>query len=241
MKHIVSYEILSHDAGHNGEVHPSAVFRYFQETADSQMRADGPTYRELLDQGYAFVLSRMHVRLYGTLRAYDNVTVQTWAYDPPRGAAFERYYRMYRGDELVAEAGSVWALLNVNTGELCRVGTLELHYGQDEPLEIGTRFRLPPLEWETADTHTVRYADVDVNNHMNNTRYPDMLCDRIPDIDERHITDIQIAYLAEAPLGETLAVRRAVTEEDDKTVYWFETTRADSGCNIRARIETQKL
>lgn len=241
MRHSVDYRVLSHDTGHNGEVHPSAVFRYFQETADSQMRAEGPTYRELYEQGLAFVLSRMHVRLHSTLRAYDNITVQTWAYDPPRGAAFERYYQMYRGDELVAEAGSVWALLNVKTGELCRVGSVDVHYGSDEPLDIGTRFRLPSLEWQTADTHTVRYADVDINNHMNNTRYLDMLCDRIPAIDALHITDMQIAYLAEAPLGETLAVNYAATEEDGRTVYWFETERADGKCNVRARIETENL
>lgn len=241
MRHTVDYEILSHDTGHNGEVHPSAVFRYFQETADHQMRTEGPTYRELYEQGLAFVLSRMHVRLHATLRSYDKVTVQTWAYDPPRGAAFERYYQLYRGDELVADAASVWALLGIKTGELCRVDATNVHYGSDEPLDIGTRFRLPSLEWIAADAHTVRYADVDINNHMNNTRYPDMLCDRIPDIDARRITDLQIAYLSEAPLGETLAVKRAVTEEDGHTVYWFETERQDGKCNVRARIETERI
>ena len=241
MRHIVNYEILSHDTGHNSDVHPSAVFRYFQETADSQMRADGPTYRELIALGYSFVLSRFNVKVYQPLRAYDTITVQTWAYDPPRGASFERYYQLYRGEELVAEAGSVWALLNLNTMELCRVGEVDLHYGSDEPLAINTRFRLPSIEFETAGTRTVRYSDVDVNNHMNNTRYPDMLCDFIPEIDALHITNIQLHYVSEAPLGETITITRAVTEENGLPVFWFETLREDGKCNIRARIDVQPL
>lgn len=241
MIHSVNYEVLTHDTGHNGEVHPSAVCRYLQETADSQMRADGPTYRELIDAGYSFVLSRINVQLYASLHAYDRITVQTWAYDPPRGASFERYYRLYRGDELLAEAGTVWALLNLNTLELCRVGAVELNYGTDEPLPINMRFRLPSLELEEVGTRTVRYSDVDVNNHMNNTRYPDMLCDFIPEIDALRITGIQLHYVAEAPLGDALTVKRAVTEEDGHPVYWFETLRSDGKCNIRARIDAETL
>lgn len=241
MRYSVEFEILSHDAGHNGEVHPSAICRYFQEAADGQMRADGPTYRELIDQGYAFVLSRLNVVVHGVLRAYDKVTVQTWAYDPPRGVSFERYYQMYRGEELVAEAASVWALLNVDTGTLCRVGEVEVHYGTDEPLPLSCRFRLPSVEFEIVGERTVRYSDVDINNHMNNTRYPDMLCDFIPEIDHLRITGVQIHYVAEAPLSETLTVRRAVTEEDGHSVYWFETLRSDDTPNIRARIDTQSL
>ncbi len=241
MRYTVEYEILSHDTGHNGEVHPSAVCRYFQEAADGQMRADGPTYRDLIAQGYSFVLSRMNVHLYKPLRAYDKVTVQTWAYDPPRGVSFERYYQMYCGDELVAEAGSVWALLDMHSGELCRVGTVDLHYGSDEPLPLSTRFRLPTLDFEEAGTRVVRYSDVDVNNHMNNTRYADMLCDFLPEIDRLRITGVQLHYVAEAPLGEMLTVRRAITEEDGHPVAWFETLRENSKCNVRARIDTEYL
>jgi acyl-CoA thioesterase FadM len=241
VRHTVDYEILSHDTGHNGEVHPSAVFRYFQETADHQMRTEGPTYRELYEQGLAFVLSRMHVRLHATLRSYDKVTVQTWAYDPPRGVSYERYYQMYRGEELVAEAGSVWALLNVSSGELCRVGTLPLHYGSDEPLAISTRFRLPSAEFTVVDAHTVRYSDVDVNNHMNNTRYPDMLRDCIPHIDGLRITGIQIHYVSEALLGDTLTVSRAEAEENGHPVFWFQTEKQGGECNVRARIDTELL
>ncbi len=241
MRYCVEYEILSHDTGHNGEVHPSAICRYFQEAADGQMRADGPTYRELIAQGYSFVLSRLNVTVHRTLRAYDKVTVQTWAYDPPRGVSFERYYQMYRGDELVAEAASVWALLNLNTATLCRVGEVTLHYGTDEPLPLSCRFRMPTMELEDAGIRTVRYSDVDINNHMNNTRYADMLCDFLPEIDRLHITGVQIHYVAEAPLGDTLTVRRAMTEEDGHPVFWFETLRGDGSCNVRARIDAEYL
>lgn len=241
MRYTEQFRILSHDTGHNGEVHPSALCRYLQETADAQMRTDGPTYAELLQQGYAFLLSRMHIKLYRPLHAYDRITVQTWGHTPPRGVSFERYYQVYCENERIADAGSVWALLNRHTGVLCRVGTVPLHYGEEAPLPLPLRFSMTKSPLENRGHRVVRYSDVDVNNHMNNTRYADMLCDYLPHIDALRLTDIQIHYVAEAPLGETLSVWCRDEAAEHGKVFFLETRRADGTCNVRARIETTPL
>ncbi len=239
MNYSRDYEVLLHDTGHNGRMHASALCRYLQETVSHNMKEDGPAYETLLAQGYSFLLSRLHIEWHRPLAAYESITVHTWAHTPPRGAAFERYYRVYCGEEVVAEAATVWALLKVHTGELCRVGEVELHYREDEPLPLSARFRLPSVPLEPVGERAIRYSDVDINNHMNNTRYADMLCDFIPDIDTRRVTALSLHYATEAPLGETLSVHRAVTEEQGDTVYWFETRRSDGSVNVRARIATR--
>lgn len=241
MRYTEQFCILSHDTGHNGEVHPSALCRYLQEAANGQMRTDGPTYAELLQQGYAFLLSRMHLKICQPLHAYDNITVQTWGHTPARGASFERYYTIHRNGELVAEAGSVWALLNRRTGDLCRVGTVALNYGEDAPLPLSLRFPMPKDPPASIGHRVVYYSDVDVNNHMNNTRYADMLCDYLPNIDSRRITDIQLHYVAEAPLGETLSILCCEEAASTGTAFFLETRRSDGACNVRARIETTPL
>ena len=239
MKFTETYRISSHDFAHNNCMRPSAVLRYMMETANRNMYVQKPSYSELLAQGYAFLVGRTHLCIYADVQAYDTVTVETWAI-PEKGASFDRCYRLLKDGEVVAEAYCVFGLLNLHEKRLCRAGEVDLSYYTDEPLAISTRFRLPDREMTVVGEREIRYADTDCNAHMNNTNYPDMLCDFIPEIDQVRVTDVQIAFVSEAPLGERLTVKMGRCEDADKTVFAFETLRADGSVNIRALIETQK-
>lgn len=239
MKYTEEYRISSHDLAHNNRMRPSAILRYMMETANRNMYVQKPAYSELLRQGYAFLVGRTHLCIYGDLQAYDTVTAETWAI-PEKGASFDRCYRLLKNGEVMAEAYCVFGLLNLNTKKLCRAGDVALAYCTDEPLSISTRFRLPECELAVVGEREIRYADIDCNAHMNNTNYPDMLCDYIPEIDSVRVTDVQIQFVSEAPLGERLTVKMGRCEKADKTVFAFETLRTDGAVNIRALIETVK-
>ena len=239
MKFTAEYKISSHDLAHNNRVRPSTVLRYMMETANRNMHAQKPSYGELLAQGFAFLVSRTHLVIHEDLRAYDDITAETWAVEA-KGASFDRCYRLLRGETVVAEAYSVFGLLNLNTQKLCRAGDVELSYYTDEPLSLSTRFRLPDCELTTVGERDIRYADIDCNAHMNNTNYADMLCDFIPDIDAVRVTDVQMQYVNEAPLGERLSVRMGRVEQDGAVQYAFETLRSDGNVNVRAVITVRE-
>ena len=69
MKWVETYRINANDADVNDAVSASGVLRYMQDTANCQMEGEGPSYRELLDRGLAFVVSRLRLSLYNPLRA----------------------------------------------------------------------------------------------------------------------------------------------------------------------------
>ena len=237
MKFEKHFQVLSTDAAHNRLVRPSAILRYLQEAAVHQMLTEGPSYRDLFEQGLAFILSRINLRLYQPLYEYEHITVQTWAC-AERGPSFGRSYRLLRGDDVIAEAVAVWALVDVHNGALVRAEDTPVHYGADQPLDIPFRFVFPRVPLTEIGTRTVLYEDVDCNNHLNNARYPDWLCNCVPDIDTRRVTEMQIHYINEAPLGETLTLWRG--EADDGNTWLFETKRADGAYNVRARIVTEE-
>ena len=144
MKWTEEYRINVHDTDLNGVVSVSGLLRYMQDTANLQMAGQGPSYDEPFGQGYSFVLSRMGISIYAPLHAHDRITSQSWAVSS-RGVTFNRCYRVYRGEDLVAEATSAWAMLNVKEKKFCRVGEVPLNYSEDEPLELDlpARFRIP--------------------------------------------------------------------------------------------------
>lgn len=233
------YRILGTDADHDDVVRPTAILKYMQETANRQMIAYGPSYAELFENGMAFILSRIRVINYDILRPYDDITVETWPSDS-KGLTFPRFYRILRDGKVISEGASMWALLDTKNHRLMRATEVDISsYPFGEPLEMNLRFRIPSdATLEKAKPHTVEYSEIDCNRHMNNTYYPDMLCNRIPDIENKIVKEFSISFLSEAPYGETVDVLRCEEmAEDGSQIHYFKTLKGDT-TNIEAKIVT---
>ena len=231
-----TYKIIGTDADANDIVRGSAILKYMQETANRQMRAYGPSYSELFQKGMAFVLSRMRVINYDILHPYDEITVETWPSEST-GLTFPRFYKILRDDKIISEGASMWALLDTKNHRLMRATEVDISsYPFGDPLDIPLRFRIPTnVPLEDAKAHTVEYSEIDCNRHMNNTNYPDILCNRIPDVENKIIKEFTISFLSEALYGETLDIKRCKEiSEDGNEIYYFRTTKGDK-TNIEAK------
>ncbi len=234
MKWTENYRINSHDCDSSGKVRPSLILRYMQETANLQLRSLGPTTEELIRDDRAFILSRINMSIYTDLYAYDNISVSSWACES-RGVTFNRCYQIHRDGELIAEAAAVWGLIGISARKIYRVEDVTLGFDVDEPLELDApkRVHIPrDLSLALVGERSIVYSDLDLNQHMNNTNYPDMLCDFIPDIVNQRILNIAISFAGEARLGETLKVYMRHSEGQ----YYFRTVRSDGSTNVEAMI-----
>ena len=207
------YQIRWHETDLNRVNRPSAFLTILQETANHQLHAVGTDLDALRDEKrVAFILSRIAAKVYSPLRAYENITAQTWVC-PGRGLNFERCFRILRGEKTVAECWSSWGLLSLDERRLLSVDTLDFPITPEEkllPQGIPARFRVPPVsEMEPVGTRVIRYSDIDYNGHMNNTRYPDMLADFLPDPTAVWVNGFSLSFLQEAKLGDSLTVFRA--------------------------------
>lgn len=238
MKYTHRYTVKWHDTDANREVRPSQILMYMQETANLQLQDSGMPLDDLRDRyGLGFILSRISVRMIEPLYAYDKIEVQTWICDS-RGLSFNRCFAILKEGRVVAEAYSAWALLNLRERRLVKVGEFEFPFPGDATLEIDLprRVHFPSSTVvETAGERTIRYADIDYNGHMNNTRYPDMLCDFVPDVFAKRVRGFTLSYLHEATYGHTLKVYRAQTNGG----YLFRTMDADGTVCLEAYLEIE--
>ncbi len=204
MRFTEEYEITSHDIDVNNNVTPSLIIRYMQETANHQMRDRKPTYLDLFTKGFSFVITRMTVEIYEQLHQYDHIKVSTWSCEE-KGATFIRCYEITRDEEVIAKAYSAWAVHNFNTGKLAKTSEVDLsNYEKDAAykMSLPTRVRLPKdIEYRKVGEKEVLYSDVDMNLHMNNTNYPNMLWNYIPDVQNKKVTSINLRFKKEAALG----------------------------------------
>lgn len=242
MKFTYRYQTKWHDTDANREVRPTEVLAYMQETSNHHLRSSGMELDELRDKhGLAFLLSRIALRMYRPLRYGEEIDVQTWVC-ASRGMSFQRCYRILCGDDVVAEAFSVWALMDLTQGKLVPVSAFPYDIEPDEPLgtEFLSRLRLPPVaEMEAVGERCIVYSDIDYNGHMNNTRYPDMLCDFTPDMRARRAVGMNLSFLREAAYGHSLAVFRA-PHPTDPNAFYFRTLDDNAVC-LEALLYTEVI
>jgi len=216
MKFTQHYTVKWHDTDANRQVRPSALVTYLQETANEHLIHLGISLDELRDcYGLAFILGSISVRSYEPLFSGDNIEVETWTYGE-RGFRHNRCFRLLRDGKTVVEATSQWALIKLADGSLVKVEDMPYRVEPGETIalpDLPSRLKMPPLfEMEFAGERRIVYSDIDYNGHMNNTRYPDMFCDFVPEMRENRMTGIVLSYRREAAFGHTLRVFRQKTD-----------------------------
>ncbi len=234
-------KVNSHDTDMNGNVRPSILQRYIHEAANLQFQSTHPTLDELrYEQGKGFILSKVAFNVKKQLSPYDEIRVVTWG-GVSTGATFIRCGAIYLGEELVAEEISLWALLDIAKRRICRVKDVTLGFESCEELpsiEMPTHMRFPEGLSETlVGERRVYNSDTDLNGHMNNTNYPDMLCNYIPSIENKRVTAFSINYLHEARLGETFKVYHSVSGD----THYIKTVKDDETVGVQAIIKTESI
>lgn len=242
------YTVTSHDVDINNNIRPSIVSRIMQETANHHMRDRKPSYYDLFFQGKSFIVTRMAIEMIGDINQYDELNSYTWRC-PEKAATFIRCFVLTKGDTVVAKAYSEWAVANRFTGKLCKASEVDIsNYETDEPLKISNpvKFRIPKdLEFEYCGTKKVMYSDVDMNLHMNNTYYQDMLWNYMPDVPNKKMTSFSMRFMAEAPFDSEVEIYRAkaktpVADSMGATETYYFYSKVNGRTNVEAMVSATK-
>jgi acyl-CoA thioester hydrolase len=118
-KHSTEIRVRYNETDAMGFLHHSNYLCYFEVGRTELFRAQGGSYRRMEELKLYFVVARIDVRYRRPARYDDLLTLHTEiARVTP--AKLEHSYRLYRGEELLAEANSVIACVN-EAGEVQRI------------------------------------------------------------------------------------------------------------------------
>ncbi len=219
-----------HDMDFNGIAKASALMRYIQSTAQSQLTANGYSYDELKEMKRAFILSRIKLEFTENVYAYDKLSAGTFPCTS-HGFTFLRCYKLEKEGRIIGRGISAWALVDTERHSLVKVNDFDLGLKTYTPIDMPLSRIMIPKDIEKVGEYRVNYADLDQNKHMNNTKYPDMLSNYLP-LDKKRIETITLSYMNEATFGELLSVERAYRDG----VYYIRTTKPSGKVNCEAEI-----
>jgi acyl-CoA thioester hydrolase len=109
--HEIEIRVRYQETDAQGRLHHANFFTYFEMGRTELLRAAGYSYRQIEEEGWMLVVSEISCK-YHRGACYDDLLRLRTTVVEARGARVVNEYKVYRGDELIAEGRSVVACIN---------------------------------------------------------------------------------------------------------------------------------
>ena len=218
-----TYTICRHDGDHHGNAKPGALLRYGQQIATMHAEAAGLNDELYAATHTAYVLAKLALHIDRTPRVDETLTVTTRPERCKRAVNKRITFFYDAAGQQVAVLDSRWVLIDTDKRLILRKHPEAFNdcWAEDVPFELPMKMvKAAPEACAPAGEYTATYSRCDMNGHMNNTRYVDILCDALPwnVWDEGEARDLKVYYHREVPRGASFALLQAQTGEKQ---YYF--------------------
>lgn len=239
MKFCCDYTVRWHDTNANREITPSAILTLMQETTNKHIQTYYPNIEYVRDELHqAFILSKLYMRFFKPAYAYEILRVETWTGEESRGFTFYRSFRLLRGDEIIADALTLWALVDTETHRLLPIDRFICNFVDEPSIDIRMPRRIAypadaPLD--CVGKRRILYGDIDYNRHMNNTHYPNMLVDYLPCPEHLRVREMVLSFLRGAQYNDEIKILRSNIGNE----FYFKTVDGVGNTCLEARVITE--
>lgn len=237
-----TFTLRPRDCDLNEKWRPSAILETMQDTAGAHSTLLGCGREELVRNNIVWVLSRCELHMDRYPAVGEKITVHTFP-TPTRICFFPRYYVFTdsQGD-MIGKAGSLWLLLDLGTRRMLPPGDIGKLIPDNKDLSVP--MNLPATVGKLQGEELISeyrpvYTDLDVNGHVNNTRYADMLCNAlgIALMKEYEPDHIILNYNHEVLPDHTVKLRRILKGNEYRlSGIVNDTTAFDIGGTLRKRV-----
>ena len=229
--------ITSNDVDNHLNLKVSSIFKFMQMVSTNHSEKLHIGQKDTIDVGMCWVITRMQVVIYDYPKLNDEIVVTTHPGEVNR-FLFPRYYEIYdKKGKLLIAGTSIWVLIDMATRKLLT----KPFEGRKFPVEkckddIALPEKVNNVDYVKVEDRKVRYNDIDLNGHLNNTKYIEYIIDmKNKDFyDEYQVKSILVNYDKEIREGEVVSL---FTHGDDD--FYVRGEKEGSTC-FSSYIEVEK-
>lgn len=213
------YYLRAADFDKYNRIKPSAILELFQDAAGQHALEIGVGFDDMFARSYLWVLTRIKFKILSNPENYQKVIIKTWPLAPNR-LSYRREYCIENeaGDKLII-GSSEWVVMHSEKRRL--VSDPDLY-----PFKEGfhTEIMFDEKLGKVRDFDTLceprivnaGFSELDVNGHLNNTKYANYVMDAIAPSREKEPEVFQIDYRKEVLEGTQLNIYH---KEEDNAVF----------------------
>ena len=209
--YVKEYEVSPVAVDAYGRLKASRMLAFLQDVAGGHSAILGTSQKELTDKNLFWAVIRHRVQITRAPRSGEKLRLETWPM-PTTRTAYPRSTIAYdeQGNECFRSI-SLGILMDANTRAMVLPGKSGVEVGgMLRGCELQAPGSLIPRDMGKVEKRIVRYTDLDINGHMNNTRYLDWVEDLLPaQFHQQHeIREFTLCYMSE------------VTEKEEVSLHW---------------------
>jgi acyl-ACP thioesterase len=211
--------------------------KWLQEVAVADAAILGVAVDTLIENGVAWVLSRLHLEMQRWPTSNEYIVIETWPQAANRLFTERRFNVVDAADNSIGTASTLWLILDLERRRPVRLPAHvverlgELGLGS-EPRRFGDLVTPDPADRELA--FTVRRSDLDSAEHVNNTSYVEWAIEAVPDeVWASHdLAELEIHFLSECHHGQTVLSRSQVVGSENETEVRHQLMRHEDGAEV---------
>lgn len=205
--HIDYYDITSYHADFMQQLSPVSLFCFLQESAWRHANSRGFGFEHLAERNEFWVLAKVHAVVRRMPTWTEKVRLETWGKEPELLTAFRDFEFFDANNQIVIQATSSWHILSMQTRRPVKL----THFADDFPFVNRQAITEKPQKIQQLASNSTKSAvytifpsDIDMNQHVNNTKYVQWAMDCIPmDFQKQYrLYEINANFLSESHIGE---------------------------------------
>ena len=202
----------------NDRLSTKSILSIFQDVASVHGEELGVGYLAMLEKNLYWVLSRIKIDILKMPQPNQTVIVETWPHEKGR-IDFDRDLKILSEDgETLIIGTSKWCVIDTEKRMLQRTDNVNYNGECCPDKNYQAKFdkiTLPNAELLNKFGYTVRFSDLDHNQHMNNTNYANLVLNAV---EHKEYSHFEINFKNECRLDDEIQVSTCKTNNEEYVV-----------------------
>ncbi len=201
-----------------GKMTMSLIVNNLLNVAGTHANRRGFGISRLNEEGHTWVLSRLALELKEFPKTDDNIVFETWVESLMRTFTLRNFSIKKEDGNVIGYARTIWAMIDTTTRKplnLVGIGIEPYLTDIECPIEKAGKIAVPDKYEESS--FTVKYSDVDINQHLNSAKYVEHILDvfTLHKFSKWNIQRFEIEFIDECFFDETIKVcKTEITETE---------------------------
>lgn len=220
-----NYSVTYGDSDYFKRLKISSLFNYIQNVASLHSKNLGAGIDDIdKELGLAWVVVRIMIDVIRMPMWTEDITIETWPTERKK-LEFERDFCVKDKDgNVLINAISSWVLMDIEKRDIIKTDSININYPpfiQNRAINRRMTKIRPNGELTFVYNKKISYSDIDINGHMNNSKYVDFIADcfDMEKHNEYDVESMQINYIGEALAGDTIAFYKETSQLETGIVY----------------------
>lgn len=229
------YQVKLSEIGKDNKATNKAILSYLEDIGGIHSNMAGNGIFDIPTTHLTWVVLEWKLKIIRRPNYAEKIKVTTWSRNSIKCYAYRDFEIFDETGNVIVIAASKWVLVNTQKEKIVKIEEdllskykpeLDKKVFENEEFEKIKE----PEKYSLEAEYQVRRADIDVNNHMHNLNYLDLVNEVLPEevYKEKNFDNVRITYKKEIKFGDTVKCKYgsdgtkhivAIKSEDEKTLH----------------------